>query len=108
MSSDSLPVGFLTRLAPLLGGELLAFAAALLDPPDGLRVNTLRLDPDAFLRLSDFDLVPLEFPRDGFLLRGESRPGRHPYHSAGLYYLQDPGAMIAGALVGARPGEKVL
>ena len=30
------------------------------------------------------------------------------YHAAGLYYLQDPGAMAVGALVDPRPGERVL
>ncbi len=35
-------------------------------------------------------------------------PGKHPYHLAGLYYLQDPSAMSAAELLGPRPGERVL
>ena len=35
-------------------------------------------------------------------------PGKHPYHQAGLYYLQDPSAMSAVELLGPKPGERVL
>ena len=42
--------------------------------------------------------------------RGEPKmePGKHPYHLAGLYYLQDPSAMSAAPLLDPRPGERVL
>lgn len=36
------------------------------------------------------------------------RPGKHPYHEAGLYYLQEPSAMAAVALLDPEPGERVL
>lgn len=35
-------------------------------------------------------------------------PGRHPYHDAGVYYIQEPSAMAPVAFLGAEPGEKVL
>lgn len=35
-------------------------------------------------------------------------PGKHPYHAAGLYYLQDPSAMAAAELLAPQPGERVL
>lgn len=35
-------------------------------------------------------------------------PGKHPYHAAGLYYLQDPSAMAVAELLAPRPGERVL
>ena len=35
-------------------------------------------------------------------------PGKHPYHAAGLYYLQDPSAMAAAELLDPQPGERVL
>lgn len=34
--------------------------------------------------------------------------GKHPYHLAGLYYLQDPSAMAAAELLDPQPGERVL
>ncbi|MGA2488822.1 MAG: RsmB/NOP family class I SAM-dependent RNA methyltransferase [Anaerolineales bacterium] len=38
----------------------------------------------------------------------ERKPGKHPYHLAGLYYLQDPSAMSAAALLNPQPGERIL
>src|SRR5512143_23137 len=35
-------------------------------------------------------------------------PGKHPYHSSGLYYLQEPSAMAAAEALSPLPGEKVL
>lgn len=95
-------------MAPLLGEELDAFLAALASPAAGLRVNTLRIDPARFARISPFPLVPLAFPPEGFLLPDEARAGRHPYHAAGLYYLQDPGAMVVGALPELPAAPRVL
>src|SRR5690606_37138828 len=96
------------RMASLLGAEAGDFLRALADPAPGLRVNTLRLAPERFREISPFPLEPLPFPDAGFRLPEAARPGRHPYHDAGLYYLQDPGAMAVGALVDPRPGERVL
>ncbi|MFQ8840168.1 MAG: hypothetical protein ACLR8P_03550 [Clostridium fessum] len=36
------------------------------------------------------------------------RPGRHPYHDAGVYYIQEPSAMIAASLLNPQPGEMIL
>ena len=36
------------------------------------------------------------------------RPGKHPYHEMGLYYLQEPSAMSAAALLAPKPGMRVL
>jgi len=44
----------------------------------------------------------------GFTLPNEFRPGKHPYHAAGLYYLQDPSAMAVTTLLDPQPGERVL
>ena len=35
-------------------------------------------------------------------------PGKHPYHTAGVYYLQEPSAMAAAEALSPLPGEKVL
>src|SRR5690606_18038126 len=58
--------------------------------------------------MSAFELVPLEYPPEGFLVAEGERPGSHPYHAAGLYYLQDPGAMVVGAVPDLPEGARVL
>jgi 16S rRNA C967 or C1407 C5-methylase (RsmB/RsmF family)/NOL1/NOP2/fmu family ribosome biogenesis protein len=95
-------------MAELLGPETDDFLAALATPAAGLRVNTLRLAPERFREICPLELAPLPFPPEGFLVADDSRPGAHPYHAAGLYYLQDPGAMVVGALPELPPEARVL
>jgi NOL1/NOP2/sun family putative RNA methylase len=39
---------------------------------------------------------------------GIMRPGKHPYHEMGLYYIQEPSAMSAAAMLAPKPGMRVL
>jgi NOL1/NOP2/sun family putative RNA methylase len=106
-----IPPVFLERMSQLLGEEFPAFEAALTSPPvSGLRVNTLKISPDDFRIRSPFvlgDPVPWA-PSAFFLNPQQSQPGLHPFHQAGLYYLQDPSAMAPAALLAPQPGERVL
>ena len=75
----------------------------------GLRLNTLKISANDFIKKSPFALEPVgPFEPAGFRLVDERRPGRHPYHAAGLYYLQEPSAMVVAALVDPQPGELIL
>ena len=116
-------------MSRLLGDEYAAFAAALeAQPVSGLRVNTLKLTPEEFQKISPIPLgervewceaafsltpnpTPNPSPNPADLERGakkEREPGKHPYHMAGLYYLQDPSAMAPAELLDPQPGERVL
>lgn len=104
-----IPRLFLARMESLLGDEYAAFLASFEAPPSvGMRVNTLKIAPEAFRRLAPFDLTPVPWCAAGFTLAGDSEPGKHPYHAAGLYYIQDPSAMAVAELLDPRPGERVL
>jgi NOL1/NOP2/sun family putative RNA methylase len=93
----------------LLGDAFPAFLASYDAPAQtGLRVNTLKVTPENFCRLAPFELTPSGLGSDSFIVAGDARPGRHPYHAAGLYYLQDPSAMTAAVLLDPQPGERVL
>ncbi|HJA93006.1 MAG TPA: RsmF rRNA methyltransferase first C-terminal domain-containing protein [Candidatus Eisenbergiella merdipullorum] len=37
-----------------------------------------------------------------------TQPGKHPWHEAGVYYIQEPSAMAAVPFLGAQPGERIL
>ncbi len=105
------PPEFLAKMRALLpAGEYDAFLAAYDRPPiTGLRVNTLKIAPPDFTSLAPFSLAPVgAWEPAAFILADDSRPGRHPYHDAGLYYLQDPSAMTAAAVLSPAPGEIVL
>jgi 16S rRNA C967 or C1407 C5-methylase (RsmB/RsmF family)/NOL1/NOP2/fmu family ribosome biogenesis protein len=92
-----------------LGDEYQDFLASYHHPPDiGLRVNTLKLTADQFEAISPFPLTNIPWVPSGFLVPPDMRPGKHPYHAAGLYYLQDPSAMAVAELTAPQPGERVL
>ena len=74
----------------------------------GLRVNTLKVEIDHFFKSSPFHLERIPWVESGFYYVPEARPGKHPYHEAGLYYIQEPSAMAAGELAAPKPGERVL
>ncbi|MBI5877599.1 MAG: RsmF rRNA methyltransferase first C-terminal domain-containing protein [Chloroflexi bacterium] len=93
----------------LLGAESDALLAALESPPvAGLRVNTLKLAAREFERLAPWPLTAVPWCTDGYAIGDETGAGKHPYHAAGLYYLQEPSAMSVVAALNPQPGEWVL
>ncbi|PWB52384.1 MAG: SAM-dependent methyltransferase [Anaerolineales bacterium] len=115
LAEVALPQPFLERMQLLLGGEYQSFMDSLALPAfAGLRVNTLKLSPESFLQKKQFDLAPVAWCPAGFLVDThgdkviQTTPGKHPYHAAGLYYLQEPSAMAAALILAPQPGESVL
>lgn len=104
-----LPGVFLARMKELLGSEYDAFAATYQDAPyAGLRVNTLKITPEALLERITFAGEPIPWCGTGYYTEEGARPGKHPYYHAGLYYIQEPSAMAPVELLDVRPGHKVL
>lgn len=105
-----LPVAFTDKMEKLLGeAEYKELIEALSGERQyGLRINTLKAGVKEFLKVSPFNLEPVPWTDDGFYISGDDAPGRHPYYHAGLYYIQEPSAMLPGHILGAQPGEKVL
>lgn len=104
-----LPDAFVARMHELLGDEAAAFVASYERPaPTGLRVNMLKLRPEHLERIAPWDMEPLPWCPAGFWVAADARPGRHPYHGAGLYYLQEPSAMAVVEALQVRPGLRVL
>ena len=99
-----LPEAFLNRIKAQLGEEYPDYLTSLERPRAvALRFNPLKGDaPELpFVR----DDVPWE--EKGFYYDPECRPGLHPYHECGVYYLQEASAMSAVALLDPQPGERV-
>lgn len=96
-------------MAHLLAHEFPAFLASYDQPrTHGLRTNPLKIDPDALASRLEMELQPVPWAPGGFYYPEWARPGRHPYHAAGLYYIQEPSAMAAAQALGPQPGERVL
>jgi len=99
-----LPQEFLDRVKNQLGEEYPAFLESLERPRAvALRFNPLKGDAPVMPFVGSS--VPWE--AQGFYYDPEARPGLHPYHEAGVYYLQEASAMSAVALLAPQPGERV-
>lgn len=105
------PAAFLERMHALLGeAAFAAFEKALTEPMRrGLRLNRLKCrDVDAFCQATGFALSPLPFAEEGYAVMGGDVSGRHPWHHAGMFYLQEPSAMSAVTALDPKPGQKIL
>jgi NOL1/NOP2/sun family putative RNA methylase len=110
-----IPIKFLEQTRQLLGREFDAFQATYDQPiSNGIRVNTLKISVPDFTALTPYPVIPTPWATEGFSLVSEFAdnhglsPGKHPYHAAGLYYLQDPSAMSATTVLDPQPGELIL
>ena len=98
----SFPQGWIEQLRPLLGESLPDFLRAQHEPPlRGIRTRQgVPPPPEAGER------VP--WGTDAFYLPLDSDAGAGPLHEAGAWYLQEPSAMTAAAVLRPLPGDRVL
>ena len=99
-----LPEAFLNRMKHQLGAEYPAFLESLERPRAvALRFNPLKGDTPAL----PFVKAPVPWEPMGYYYDPQARPGLHPYHEAGVYYLQEASAMAPVALLDPQPGERI-
>ncbi len=104
-----LPKEFEERMQRMLGEEYPEFADSYdKEKFQALRVNTLKGDKSEFMEKAPFHLKPVLWEANGFYYESEDAPGKHPYHEAGVYYIQEPSAMAPVPFLEIKPGEKVL
>lgn len=103
------PAEFARRMQVLLGDKYDDFTNAY-DLPlrRGLRVNTLKISTEDFRRLFPLPLEPSPFAADSFYLDAPHKAGGDPLHHAGAYYMQEPSAASAVAVLAPQPGEHIL
>jgi NOL1/NOP2/sun family putative RNA methylase len=112
-----LPDGFVDRVRPLFAEEedFRDFLSSFDHPPRaGVRANPPRMNrEDLRLLLGAGQAGPPDFAdvpwcRDGLLIPQDHAFGRHPLHDAGLFYLQEPSAMLPVEVLDPHPGDRVL
>lgn len=104
-----LPEQFTARIREQLKEEADAYFACYDQPKyQGLRVNTLKISVEEFLKISPFPLRPVPWTKNGFYYDSQYQPAKHPYYFAGLYYLQEPSAMSPAAMLPIEEGDRVL
>lgn len=103
------PREFLDRMQEMLQEEYPAFLRCYEEKPlPSLRVNPLKGSREDFLKKAPFDLKPVPWEENGFYYGKNDQPGRHPYHEAGVYYIQEVSAMAPAVYLDAKPEERVL
>ncbi|QSX07041.1 RsmB/NOP family class I SAM-dependent RNA methyltransferase [Sedimentibacter sp. zth1] len=101
---------FYERMKMLLDNEFDEFIKALeTNLNKGIRLNSLKINRENFKKIIPFELEDVAWCNEGFFLENmQERPSKHPYYYAGLYYLQEPSAMIPVEALDIKPGDKVL
>lgn len=104
-----LPQSFLDSMKEILEEDYEAFLAGFDGQRQyGLRVNTLKMNLEEFERIAPFHLKKVPWISNGYFYEAEDVPAKHPFYSAGLYYLQEPSAMTPASRLKVQPGERVL
>ncbi len=73
-----------------------------------IRVNTHKISVEDFVKICSFKISKIPYTKDGFYVQENVSLGNHPYHHAGLFYVQDPGAMYTFNTIKVNPDWLVL
>ena len=133
-----LPEAFLARMQQMLGDEYEAFLESFeQEKYQALRLNALKMnldgrsaqeglggiedkcdgvqDEESADRETEANgstcfahLSKVPWAETGYYYQSSDQPGKHPYHDAGVYYIQEPSAMAPVELLDVKPGERVL
>lgn len=110
----NLPIEFEKKMKAFLGNEWDDFLYSYDNNRfQALRFNTLKVQsPEERMRiLKVLGISPdkkVSWADEAYYFDENVRPGKHPYHEMGLYYIQEPSAMSAAALLAPKPGMRVL
>ena len=103
-----LPEEFCLRMKNLLGAEYSDFIEALnYEPVRGFRVNTDKISVEEFEKISDFSTDKIPYVKNGYYFKYD-KIGNHPYHHAGMIYVQEPAAMAPAECIEIDPEWCVL
>ncbi|SFB41222.1 16S rRNA C967 or C1407 C5-methylase, RsmB/RsmF family [Cohnella sp. OV330] len=119
----ALPKEYVTKMRELLGEEAEAFLASYGEPKrTAIRLNGLKDEPSENGEKDKPDHMdkpsagqsyvlgrdPVPWAKGAYYTEEAERPGKHPYYYAGLYYIQEPSAMLPAELLDPKPGQRVL
>ena len=105
-----LPKEFIERMESDLGSDFHAFLSSYNED----KINALRLNPikhsdnSTPVAISDMIEDKVTWCSTGYYYKDEARPGAHPYHHAGVYYIQDASAQAPVEMLSPKPGDYCL
>jgi len=103
-----LPVEYKERMKKLLGEEYELYENALTNPPvKAFRVNTDKISLEEFEKINDISNEKIPYVENGYYLNAE-KIGNHPFHHAGMIYVQEPAAMAPAECIEIQKDWKIL
>ncbi len=104
----SLPTDYEIRMKTLLGDGFNDYIEELKKQPvKAFRVNTDKIPLEEFEKINVFSKSKIPYVKNGYYLEYE-KVGNHPYHHAGLIYVQEPAAMAPAECIDLNPDWCVL
>lgn len=104
-----LPEKFIEQMKSILGPSWEEFYKTYeTSAIKGIRINTLKISVEAFKALWPYELTEVPWTRNGFYVDGDISLGKDPYYFAGLYYIQEPSAMLPAELLNPDKDDVVL
>lgn len=117
-----LPRKFLDRIQQMLGDEYEAFLSTFgQEKYQALRLNALKTGAggrsaadmqsgqgEGSPWAESLHLSRVKWAENCYYYEESDQPGKHPYHAAGVYYIQEPSAMAPAELLEVQPGDRVL
>ncbi len=103
-----LPDSYKQRMKKILKSDFEDYLNALeQSPKKAFRVNTDKISLGNFREINPFGDKKIEYSENGFYLDLE-KAGNHPYHHAGMIYIQEPAAMAPAECVSIDKDSVVL
>ncbi len=105
----NLPDSYIARMKAMLGEEYTEYEQSFYrKASSAIRLNTMKVSTQEFAEISPFSLRQVPWISNGFFYTDDDMPSKHPFYYAGLYYLQEPSAMVPANRLPIAPGDKVL
>ena len=110
----NLPIEFEKKMKAFLGNEWDDFLYSYDNNRfQALRFNTLKVQsPEERMRILKVLGISsdkrVSWANEAYYFDENVRPGKHPYHEMGLYYIQEPSSLSAAALLAPKPCMRVL
>ncbi len=103
-----LPLEFVERMKALLGDDFKEYEKAMeLPPVKAFRINTDKISVKDFELINVFSNEKIPYVANGYYLDYE-KIGNHPFHHAGMIYVQEPAAMAPAECLDINPDWHIL
>ena len=104
-----LPKEYIDNIKALLGIDSEKYFECLkYNGYKGIRVNNLKISTEEFEKICPFKIEKIPFINNGFYYDQFENPAKHPFYHAGLFYLQEPSAMLPANRLPIEEGDNVL